>query len=144
MPEDLCGCVKFSDGNYDLSSLLADSGLFAESIDGFLSMFDREVFDKIICCGGTSNVVSGALAYKLRKGVLSADAITTENLPAGTRVIVVADVLTSGERARSFVQSLMDRSVNVVRLGFIAEISEFGARKNKVLRKYPFEALVVL
>lgn len=144
MSDDLSVYVKRSGSDYDLTGLLSDPDACSKSIAGFMGMFDREIFDKIVCCGKLSPIVSGALAAKLGKPVVMAKDMSGGAISAGMKVVVICDALRGGDCVLSIIRSLEGAGAKVVRVGFIAELTECGARKSKVLRKYPFEALVTL
>ena len=59
----------------------------------------------------------------------------------GTRVVIMADVLATGKTTSSMIRLVESQGGTVVRIGYIAELADHGARKNKVLKGYPFECL---
>ena len=105
-----------------------------------MGMFDREIFDCIVTCKGTSSMFAAIMADRLNSSVL----IGTEGIAKGTKVIVIMDELRSGECAKKLITGIEAKGGEVIRIGFISEIVSEGARKNKILRGYPFEALVTI
>ncbi len=116
-------------------------------IDGFYSMFDREVFDCIVSCGGYSDVIAGAIAEKMNHGVVKVqmdNRFCVKSLKSGWKVVIFADVLENGEMELDLIQKLEAEGCKVLKLGFIAEDTGAGARKSKILKKYPFESIIDL
>ena len=59
----------------------------------------------------------------------------------GTKAVILADVLATGRTTAAMIRLVESQGGEVVRIGYIAELTEHGARKNKVLKGYPFECL---
>jgi len=147
---------------YDLSPLLTDADGFATAVAGFVDMFDREIFDAVVCTSSYAGMIGTAVAEKLGKPVVPAtsepspvpcDSLPVEGkdacvrIPAGSvregmKVVIIADVLATGRTTKALIGLVEKLGGKVVRIGYIAEISKYGARKAKVLRGYPFEGLV--
>ncbi|MBO5547212.1 MAG: hypothetical protein J5920_00435 [Candidatus Methanomethylophilaceae archaeon] len=120
--------------------LFEDPEALKEAVKGFMGMFDREIFDCIVTCKGMSSMFAAIMADRLNSSVL----IGTEGITKGTKVIVIMDELRSGECAKKLITGIEAKGGEVIRIGFISEIVSEGARKSKILRGYPFEALVTI
>ena len=128
----------------DIPCVLADPEGLGSVVDGFMEMFDREVFDCIIASGQYSGVIAGVIASKMGRGVIAADKdgnLCSKALKQGWRTVLFTDVLTDGQAELGLIKMIEDAGCKVIRIGFIAEDTSFDARKSKVLKGYPFEAV---
>lgn len=126
-----------------MSDLLSDTGRFAETMDALLGMFDREVFDYMAASGPRAAAFAGALCDRLRKPlILIGDG--DGSVIAGRRAVVLMDTLREGKRELDIVRELESKGGQVIRIGFLQEETAYGARRNKVLKGYPFEAVLVI
>ena len=123
-----------------LQDILADEGTFKEAMDGLMGMFDREIFDRILTNNSVAGMLATALADKLHTTVLLDDG----KISKGEKVVIIADSLGNGVELKSIVDFIESRGAEVIRIGCIVEKESEGARKSKILRGYPFEALVVI
>ena len=131
------------DERWDLSCIIETSGGLEKAVGGFMGMFDREIFDSFVVLGPVSSAIAAAAAYKLGKGMILAERADIR-IKKGMKVIVAADFLASGKEIKELIGRLEGLGAAVIRLGFVAELPKYEARKNKVLRGYPFESLAVL
>ncbi|MBR6911060.1 MAG: hypothetical protein IKN41_04300 [Candidatus Methanomethylophilaceae archaeon] len=123
--------------NGRLEELVSDLALFKETVDGFMAMFDREVYDCILATDRISSMFAAVIADRMgRCVVLSPDAIGKR------RVIIMSDSLGNGQSLKECAERIESEGGEVLRIGCIVERKEEGARKSKILRPYPFEALV--
>ena len=146
---------------YELSPLLSDKCAFDAAMKGFMDMFDREVFDAVVCTESYGGMFGTALARTLGKPVVTVrykggfpgdticgDAgdkvleMPWDRIKQGMKVVVICDVLATGRSTAAIIRMVERMGGTVLRVGYIAELSSFGARKNKVLKGYPFEALL--
>ena len=158
------GIVPDEKTYYDFTRLLADRNGFEEAMKEFLGMFDREVFDAFVCSESFAGMFATALAQKLGKAVVtvrteggfpgtvvsercvnSSGSSRIEMRPGcvrpGMKVIVMGDVLATGRTTSAMIRLVENQGGKVIRVGYIAELTEYGARKNRVLKRYPFECL---
>ena len=127
--------------------LFADPEGFKSVVDEFVSMFDREVFDCIVSRGPRGHAIAGILANKFGSGLVCAgmkNKFCKDSLKSGWTVVVICDTLENGEKQLDLIQKIEECGCKVIRVGFISEQTSFGARKSKILRKYPFEAVITL
>lgn len=82
----------------------------------------------------------GALADRLQSCVVT-DASKVRD---GSKAVLFFTELKDGQRTKSVIEVLETRNVEVVRVGYIAEIESEGARKSRIIRRYPFEALATI
>jgi len=164
-PEDLVRTVQGfpSEGEVyrDLSGLMADPEVFSKLCETFTGMFDREIYDSIVFTGGYSGVLAGIISAKMGKPVIMAgykgdipgqvmeeDAdgktvvLSKDAIRPGMKVVIFCDVLDTGKASAALARLIEKAGGEVIRFGYIAEISEGGARKSKIIRKYPFEAFI--
>jgi len=164
-PEDLVRTVNNfpKDGEVyrDLSGLMADPGTFSKICDVFTGMFDREIYDSIVFTGGFSGVLAGVISAKMGKPVIMAgykgdipgevmeeDAdgktvvLPKDSVKQGMKVVIFCDVLDTGKASAALARLVEKAGGEVIRFGYIAEIAEGGARKSKIIRRYPFEAFM--
>ena len=157
---------RASDGRtyYDFTRLLSDKDGFEAAMKGFKGMFDREVFDAFVSTESYAGMFAGALSQMLGKPLIPVKyeggfpgTVVSEACPKtsgctrvemrprciapGTRVVIMADVLATGKTTSSMIRLIESQGGTVVRIGYIAELADHGARKNKVLKGYPFECL---
>lgn len=148
----------------DFSRLFSDPKGFEAAMGEFMGMFDREIFDVFVCSESYGGMFAAALAQKLGKTVVpvryeggfpgtsvSEPCVNSKGntrlemrpkciLP-GTKVVILADVLATGRTTAAMIRLVENQGGEVVRIGYIAELTEYEARKNKVLKGYPFECL---
>ena len=164
-PEDLVRTVQGfpSEGEVyrDLSGLMADPEVFSKLCETFTGMFDREIYDSIVFTGGYSGVLAGIISAKMGKPVIMAgykgdipgqvmeeDAdgktvvLSKDAIRPGMKVVIFCDVLDTGKASAALARLIEKAGGEVIRFGYIAEILEGGARKSKIIRKYPFEAFI--
>lgn len=137
IPED----VKSSE---DLPALFADPEGYATALKDFVGMFDREIYDVIVFCGTYSGPIAGSVASKMNKCILNASEVSAETLKGKEKAILVCDELKSGESQLKLIQKMESLGCKVIRAGFVIERTACGARKSKILKKYPFEALITI
>lgn len=82
----------------------------------------------------------GALADRLHSCVVT-DASKVRD---GSKAVLFFAELKDGQRTKSVIEELESRNVEVVRVGYIAKIESEGARKSRIIRRYPFEALATI
>ena len=128
----------------ELPLLFSNQSGFAAAIKDFVGMFDREIYDILIFDGKYSAMVAGILADRMHKCVLDAKKLTDSTLAHKGNAIIVSDVLEKGDEQLELIKRVESFGCKVIRVGFIVEDGSFGARKSKILRKYPFEALITL
>ena len=123
--------------NGDLEGILADADAFKEAVKGFTGMFDREVFDCFLVSDKVSGMFAAIMADKLNVTLVSSPAKVGKR-----KAIIMADSLGDGTALKKCVEEIEANGGEVLRIGCIYEKSSEGARKSKILRGYPFEALV--
>lgn len=137
IPED----VKSSK---DLPALFADPEGFAAALKDSIGMFDREIYDVVIFCGVYSGPIAGCVASKMNKCILNASEVSAETLKGKEKAVLICDELRDGESQLKFIQKIESLGCKVIRTGFVVERTACGARKSKILKKYPFEALITI
>ena len=131
----------------EIPCVLADPEGLGSVVDGFMEMFDREVFDCIIASGRYSGIIAGVIASRMGRGVIAADtdgSLCRKALRQGWKTVVFSDILTDGQAELDIIKTIEDAGCKVIRIGFIVEDTSFNARKSKVLKKYPFEAVATV
>ncbi|MBO4568408.1 MAG: adenine phosphoribosyltransferase [Candidatus Methanomethylophilaceae archaeon] len=145
----------------EFSSLLSDKCAFDMAMEGFIGMFDREIFDAVVCTESYGGMFGTAVAMALKKPVITVrykggfpgetvfeDAgdkvleMPADKVKRGMKVVIMCDVLATGRSTAAMIRMVERMGGKVVRIGYIAELTSFGARKSKILKGYPFEALL--
>jgi len=117
--------------------LMGDQAAYDEALEALCSMFDREIFESIFSKGEVSGALAKDLGGKLSKRTVSDISLVQE----GDRMIVISDCLGTGFDIKALIEDIESHGAEVIRMAFIAERTSDGARKNRVLRGYPFESL---
>ena len=118
--------------------LLSDPVLFSAIVQRFIDMFDREVYDKIVCTPGSS-AYAGALAHRFGKGITIVRNIDAFSPERGIRTIIIGDDLKDGECIRSIISKIEENGGAVIKMGFVTEDTYSDAR-HKILKGIPLES----
>ena len=158
--------IKLKNGSVhstiDVSAVMKDEKAFAEASDYMYGMFDREVFDVVICVDTAGSYFADAVAKRLGKKLVcmwdnpaqtqqpimeysthhSAHRLTAPPgaLSEGQRAVIVADVLSHGKDVQTAVKIAESQGVNVIKVGAFVEDKGFRARK-KLLKGIPVECM---
>ena len=146
----------------DVSAVIKDGKAFAEASDYIYGMFDREVFDVVICIDTAGSYFADAVAKRLCKKLVcmwdnpaqtqqpiieytthhSSHRLTAPPgaLSEGQRAVVIADVLSHGKDVQAAVRIAESQGVNVIKIGAFVEDKDFRARK-KLLKGIPVECM---
>lgn len=146
----------------DVSAVMKDEKAFAEASDYMYGMFDREVFDVVICVDTAGSYFADAVAKRLGKKLVcmwdnpaqtqqpimeysthhSAHRLTAPPgaLSEGQRAVIVADVLSHGKDVQTAVKIAESQGVNVIKVGAFVEDKGFRTRK-KLLKGIPVECM---
>ena len=119
-------------------ALFSDTEAFEEALKGYMGMFDREVFDCFLVSDKASSMFAAVLADRFKKPII----FDAKDVSEGNKVLVMADSLGDGQCLKKTAEAVEAQGGEVLRIGCIIERSSEGARKSKLLRPYPFEALV--
>lgn len=128
----------------ELPELFSDKEGFASAVKELYGMFDREVYDIIVYSGKYSGILAGTLAGKMGTSVVDASDVSDSTIPGNGKAIVMCDCLRDGKEQLELIQDIESRGCRVIRVGFVVEDTGCGARKSKILKKYPFEALATV
>ncbi len=121
----------------DLEKLVADSAALKEAVEGFMAMFDREVYDCILATDKVSSMFAAVIADRMGRCVV----LSPEDV-GKRRTIIMSDSLGDGKSLKECAERIESEGGEVLRIGCIVERKDEGARKSKIIRPYPFEALV--
>ncbi len=124
----------------DYQALFSDSEAFEEAMKGYMGMFDREVFDAILVSDKASSMFAAVLADRFKKCLI----FDPKDVCKGCKVLIMADSLGDGQCLKRTAEAVEAQGGEVLRIGCIVEKASEGARKSKLLRPYPFEALVLI
>ena len=124
----------------DYLALFSDAGAYEETMKGYMGMFDREVFDVILVSDKASSMFAAVLADRFKKCLI----FDPKDVCKGCKVLIMADSLGDGQCLKKTAEAVEAQGGEVLRIGCIVEKSSEGARKSKLLRPYPFEALVLI
>lgn len=125
-------------GNY--LALFSDAGAYEQAMKGYMGMFDREVFDAILVSDKASSMFAAVLADRFKKCLI----FDSKDVCKGCKVLIMADSPGDGQCLKKTAEAVEAQGGEVLRIGCIVEKASEGARKSKLLRRYPFEALVLI
>jgi hypothetical protein len=120
----------------DVPALLEDADGYAAVKEGFHGMFEREVFDLVIC----GSEPMARIARDMGWTICSVD--LPEGDFKGRKAVLISDVLRDGIPEMDLIKQAESKGLSVIKLGFVLEDSSAGARKSRIFRKYPFETLL--
>ncbi len=121
-------------------ALFSDTGAYEQAMKGYMGMFDREVFDAILVSDKASSMFAAVLADRFKKCLI----FDPKDVCKGCKVLIMADSLGDGQCLKRTAEAVEAQGGEVLRIGCIVEKASEGARKSKLLRPYPFEALVLI
>jgi len=128
----------------DLAVLFSTEEGCSSAIKELFGMFDREVYDVLVHSGRYSAVLAGALANKMGRCVVDASDVSSETIRSDSKAILLCDMLADGQEQLDLIQRIESLGCRVIRVGFVIEDTACGARKARILRKYPFEAMATI
>lgn len=151
-------------GFKDITTLLADPGGFASTVDLLAEPFRSAGVDLVVGIEARGFVFSAPVAHALGAGLVpirkpgklpfDTDSITYEleygggtleihadAIPRGSRCLVVDDVLATGGTARAAVELVERQGGELVGLAFLAELDFLGGRE-RVGSSAPVVALI--
>ncbi len=140
---------------YDITTLLKDKEGFKQTIDAFKTHYDGAPVDVVIGVEARGFIFAPALAYAIGAGFvpvrkprkLPAECarvsydleygtdtleVHRDAIPAGSRVLIVDDLLATGGTARAVTQLVEELGGIVVGLGFMVELTFLGGRDKLV------------
>ena len=147
----------------DITPLIEEGSAFHFAVDGMASITENIDYTRILAADARGFVFGAALAYKVRKGLIlarkrgklprrtiSADyeleygsevlEAHADSISAGTRVLVVDDLLATGGTARAMCQLVEDAGGIVACVTFLLELRYLRGRER--LAPYPVASLV--
>lgn len=136
----------------DITTLLKDPEGFRLMVDDFVKRYKEMDFDLVVGIESRGFILGAAIAYALGKGFvlirkpgkLPAETISeeyqleygkdkleihTDAIPAGTKVILVDDLLATGGTAEAAAKLLKKVNAEIVEMGFIVDLPDVGGRK---------------
>ncbi len=148
----------------DITPLLADARLFAGSIDLLIDSFKPGTIDAVIGIDARGFIFAAAAALKLKAGLVpvrkkgklpystleqsydleygsSTIAIHTDAVRAGSRVLIIDDLLATGGTAGAAAQLVTQAGAEILEITFLIELAFLNGREK--LKKYPVRSLVV-
>ncbi len=148
----------------DITPLLGDARLFADSIELLTAGFKPGEVDAVVGIDARGFIFAAAAALKLKAGFVpvrkkgklpfqtleqeydleygtSTVAVHVDALKPGSRVLLVDDLLATGGTAAA-ASTLVERlGATILEISFLIELSFLGGRKK--LKNYPVRSLVV-
>ena len=148
----------------DITPLLADSRLFAGSIDLLIDSFKPGSIDAVVGVDARGFIFAAAAALKLKAGFVpvrkkgklpyttleqsydleygsSTIAIHTDALGPGSRVLIIDDLLATGGTAGAAAQLVTQAGAQILEISFLIELSFLKGREK--LKGFPVRSLVV-
>jgi len=137
---------------YDITTLLADARCFQRAIDVLATPHIGQRIDLVVGIDARGFILGAALAYKLCKGLVlvrkkgklpaktrsaqyaleyGVDEIEIHHdaVPAGSRVLIVDDLLATGGTAAAAVELVRQSGGHVVECAFLVELQSLDGRK---------------
>jgi adenine phosphoribosyltransferase len=135
----------------DITTLLADPVGFSATIDALCSPFREDAVDAVVGIEARGFVFSAPVAHALGAGLIpirkpgklpaAVDSVTyaleygggtleihLDALPAGSRVLVVDDILATGGTAAAAAELVRRQGADLVGFAFLAELGFLGGR----------------
>ena len=148
----------------DITPLLADSRLFAGSIDLLIDSFKPGSIDAVVGVDARGFIFAAAAALKLKAGFVpvrkkgklpyttleqsydleygsSTIAIHTDALGPGSRVLIIDDLLATGGTAGAAAQLVTQAGAQILEISFLIELSFLKGREK--VKGFPVRSLVV-
>lgn len=137
---------------YDITPLLEDPGMFRKAIDGVTGFFKDQKIDKVVGIDARGFLLASPAAYLLQAGLVivrkkgklpyeiireyheleygrASLEVHTDSIRKGENVVIIDDVLATGGTLGAAVKLVEKLEGNIVGIGFLLEIAEFGGRK---------------
>lgn len=146
----------------DIKGVLDDRDAFAQASEYMYGMFEREVFDFIVCIAEAGSYFADAVSKRMDKKLICmwenknqkeqpvcayethhakhVLAAPPGSIPKGQKAVIITDVLTHGKNVAAAVKMIEDAGSKVIKIGTFVEETGFNARK-KVLRPIPVEGM---
>lgn len=147
----------------DITTLLRDKKAFKQSVDSLAKKFAKEKIDYIVAVESRGFIFGGALAYQLGAGFIPVrkkgklpyrtDSVTydleygtdtleihEDAIEAGSRVLIVDDLLATGGTVRAVCDLLTRKGAAIIGVAFLIELG-FLNGKNR-LKDVPIHALI--
>jgi adenine phosphoribosyltransferase len=148
----------------DITPLLADARLFAGSIDHLTARFQPGAVDAVVGIDARGFIFAAAAAYKLKCGFVpvrkkgklpyqayeqtydleygsNTIAVHTDAVKAGSRVVLVDDLLATGGTSGAAAILLQRLGAQILEAAFLIELSFLKGREK--LKGFPVRSLVV-
>ncbi len=148
----------------DITPVLADAGLFARSIDLLIGSFEPGMVDAVIGIDARGFIFAAAAALKLRAGFVpirkkgklpyetyeqsydleygtATIAMHTDALRAGSRVLLIDDLLATGGTAAAAAALVQKMGAQILEISFLIELGFLNGRSK--LPGLPVRSLVV-
>lgn len=147
----------------DITPLLKDAEAFRAAVDELAKGFEEEKIDAVVSVEARGFIFGSAVAYKLKTGIvpvrkkgklpykaLSATydleygqdtlAIHEDALKAGSRVLIVDDLLATGGTTRAVIELVEKLGAKVSGVAFVIELTALNGREK--LKGYPVTSLI--
>ncbi len=147
----------------DITTLIKDGDLFAQTVDQLYQPFRREEIEKIVAIEARGFIFGAALSYKLnvgfvpvrKPGKLPAETVSEEyDLEYGKdsieihrdailpneKVLIVDDLLATGGTAAACCRLVEKLGGNIIGISFLIELTEINGRK--LLKDYNIQSLL--
>ena len=146
----------------DITPLLEDKIAFAEAIDGLADFYKDKKIDKVVGIDARGFLLASAVAYILKAGIVivrkngklpwekilrehdleygkGSLEMHVDSIKKGERVLVIDDVLATGETAEAAIKLAEELGGNIIGAGFLLELPLGGREK---LKNYSIESLI--
>ena len=148
----------------DITPVLADARLFSGAIDLLTAKFSPGSIDAVVGIDARGFIFAAAAAKKLNAGFVpvrkkgklpfttieqdyaleyghATVAIHTDALRAGSRVLLIDDLLATGGTSAAAVALVKKLGANILEIGFLIELKFLNGREK--LKGYPVRSIIV-
>lgn len=148
----------------DITPVLADPRLFAASIQMLIGQWQPGTVDAVVGIDARGFILAGAVALQLQTGFVpvrkkgklpysvmeqefaleygtNTIAIHTDAVRAGSRILLIDDLLATGGTAEAAANLLTKLGAQILEVSFLVELRSLAGREK--LKHYPVRSLVV-
>ena len=158
--------IRFKPGSSigDISPLLADEKVFSKAVDDLIKPFKNKKIDKIVGVEARGFIFAGAIAYRLKKGLVLIRKgkklplevsfrtfvdysgktkrleIHQDAIKPGEKCLIVDDWLETGSQAKAAIELVEELQGKVIGLTFLVNTPNEKAKK--LLSEYDYHYLI--
>ncbi len=146
----------------DIKGVIENKEAFSEAAEYMYGMFEREVFDIVICVADAGSYFADYVSQKMGRKLIcmweNKDqkeqpvatyrthhrehmlAAAPGSLAKGQKAVIITDLLTHGKDVEAAVRIAKSQDVEIIKIGTFVEDTNFDAR-HKLLKGIPLESM---